>query len=318
MNLNTIHYFITTVEEMNITRAARRLFVSQQALSNHMARLEEELGVKLFERTPALSLTYAGKRFYEYAQQMAGIERQILQMAGDVKESRAGEIRVGVSHTCGRAILPSILPRFHEEYPLMEVRLVEENSTEMEAALKRGALDLMIDFLPISLEGVTYTELAKERLFLVVPKKLLRETFGDRADRVVSRCREHLDMGLFTDLPFILLTRENRVRAMFDRYMERMGYAPNIVLETENTGTALALASRGMGITVYPELFMWAIPDRSSRNAELEFFPIRDRRTTGTLVIANMREHYLPRAASRFIELCREGIEEIKAHAGAE
>ena len=79
MNLNTINYYIATVEEMNITHAAQRLFISQQALSNHIARLEEELGVKLFNRSPVLSLTYAGKRFYDYALQMANIERQIHQ-----------------------------------------------------------------------------------------------------------------------------------------------------------------------------------------------------------------------------------------------
>ena len=316
MNLNTINYYIATVEEMNITHAAQRLYISQQALSNHIARLEEELGVKLFNRSPVLSLTYAGKRFYEYAQQMATIERQIHQMVDDVKGSEAGELRVGISHTCGRAILPSILPKFKDEYPLVDVQLVEENSAEMENALRRGSMDLMIDFLPLSIEGATYTELTKERLFLVVPKKILEEHYASSLEKTVSKCKESLDMKLFKELPFILLKKGNRVRAMLDEYMERTGFEPNIILETENTETAFALASKGMGITVYPELFMWAIPKKEAKNADVEFFPIRDKQTTGTLVIANMVEHYLPTAASKFIETCKEGIDDIKAHAG--
>ncbi|MBO4235333.1 MAG: LysR family transcriptional regulator [Firmicutes bacterium] len=312
MNLNTINYYIATVEEMNITHAAQRLFISQQALSNHIARLEEELGVKLFNRSPVLSLTYAGKRFYEYALQMASIERQIHQMADDVKENQAGELRVGISHTCGRAILPSILPKFSTEYPLVDVQLVEENSAEMENALRRGNLDLMIDFLPLSLDGATYTELTKERLFLVVPKKLLKETYGQDMKRIVAECQDKLDMCLFKELPFILLKKGNRVRTMLDEYMDRIKFSPNIVLETENTETAFALASKGMGITVYPELFLWAMPEKNVKDADVEFFPIKDKNTTGTLVIANMIEHYLPMTASKFIETCKEGIEEIK------
>ncbi len=312
MNLNTINYYIATVEEMNITHAAQRLFISQQALSNHIARLEEELGVKLFNRSPVLSLTYAGKRFYEYALQMANIERQIHQMVDDVKENQAGELRVGISHTCGRAILPSILPKFRAEYPLVDVKLVEENSAEMENALRRGSLDLMIDFLPLSIEGATYTELTKERLFLIVPKKLLKEHYGQDMKRIVSECRKNPDVRLFKELPFILLKKGNRVRAMLDEYMERIKFSPNIVLETENTETAFALASKGMGITVYPELFMWAMPEKNVKDADVEFFPIKDKKTTGTLVIANMPEHYLPNTATKFMETCKEGIEEIK------
>lgn len=315
MNLNTINYYIATVEEMNITHAAQRLYISQQALSNHIARLEEELGVKLFNRSPVLSLTYAGKRFYEYALQMASIERQIHQMADDVKENQAVELRVGISHTCGRAILPSILPKFKNDYPLVDVQLVEENSSEMENALRCGNLDLMIDFLPLSIEGATYTELTKERLFLVVPKLLLKEHFGTDVDKIIAEGREDLDIKSFMDLPFILLKKGNRVRAMLDEYLERRGFSPNIVLETENTETAFALASKGMGITVYPELFMWAIGNRAAKGAEVEFFPIKDKKTTGTLVIANMIEHYLPNAASSFIETCKVGIEDIKQHA---
>lgn len=317
MNLNTIHYYLVTVEEMNITHAAQRLFISQQALSNHISRLEDELGVKLFNRIPVLSLTYAGRKFYEYAQQMSSLERQIHQMADDVKENQAGELRVGISHTCGRAILPSILPKFREEYPLIDIKLIEENSAEMENALRKGELDLMVDFLPLSIEGATYSELTKERLFLVVPKKLLKEHCSSDLEKVTMKCREKLDIKLFNQLPFILLKKGNRVRTMLDKYMERIGFSPNIILETENTETAFALASKGMGITVYPELFLWAIPKKNVKEAQVEFFPISDPETMGTLVIANMVEHYIPAAASRFMDCCRGGIDEIKKQAEA-
>lgn len=151
---------------------------------------------------------------------------------------------------------------------------------------------------------------------MVVSKSLLRESFGKDAEGITAECHENLNMKLFKDFPFILLKKGNRVRAMLDEYMDRIKFSPNIILETENTETAFALASKGMGITVYPELFMWAMPEKNVKEAEVEFFPIRDKQTTGTLVIANMVEHYLPNAASRFIETCKEGIDDIKTRAG--
>ena len=66
MNLKSIEYFLITVEEMNFTRAAGRLYISQQALSSHISRLEEEYGIRLFERRPALSLTPEGEEMYFY------------------------------------------------------------------------------------------------------------------------------------------------------------------------------------------------------------------------------------------------------------
>lgn len=70
MNLKSIEYFLVTVEEMNITRAAERLFISQQALSSHLKRLEDEYGVCLFDRKPSLRLTLEGEQMAFYGKRI--------------------------------------------------------------------------------------------------------------------------------------------------------------------------------------------------------------------------------------------------------
>ena len=77
MNLKSIEYFLITVEEMNFTRAAGRLYISQQALSSHISRLEEEYGIRLFERRPALSPhAGGGEEMYFYGSRILEAERE--------------------------------------------------------------------------------------------------------------------------------------------------------------------------------------------------------------------------------------------------
>ena len=85
MNLKSIEYFLITVEEMNFTRAAGRLYISQQALSSHISRLEEEYGIRLFERKPALSLTPEGEEMYFYGSRILEAERKLRAAFSDIR-----------------------------------------------------------------------------------------------------------------------------------------------------------------------------------------------------------------------------------------
>lgn len=313
MNFISLHYFLVAAEELNITLAASKLYISQQALSSHISRLEKELGVPLFNRTPKLSLTLAGRQLKQYAAEMIKLERQILQTSNDIRNNQHGEIRLGISHTCGRAILPSILPKFKATHPHIDISITEGNSSELESFLWEGKLDLVISYAPLLLDDIEMTSLIQERLFLVVPKKLLKQNFGSFYDAVKNECICELNLSLFAKMPFILLKKGNRVRSMVESALNKSGFSPNVVLETENIETAFALAQNGMGITIYPELFRWCIPGSGSPADEcVDFFPMTEEDTIGTLVIARMKHHYKTQAVSDFIVLCQQVLDDIR------
>ena len=90
MNFRNLQYFLRAAEEKNITRAAQKLYISQQSLSGHIAKLEEELGVSLFERGGELKLTYAGERLYLLAQRICSLEQEILRETGEISDRRRG------------------------------------------------------------------------------------------------------------------------------------------------------------------------------------------------------------------------------------
>lgn len=308
MNFLNLKYFLAVAEEMNITRAAERLYISQQSLSNHIIKLEKELGTPLFVRGPTLELTYAGARLAKAAARILDVERQLYSDIEDIHTNRRGELRLGISHTRGRVIVPELLPLYRNLYPLVEFSLVEGNSAALDEALQHGKIDLVIGFTPILLDTIAYETLLRERLFLVVPRKYMEQQYGPDALEMLGRFRDgQLDIGALRDYPFLMLKKGNRVRSMVDGYLAKNGIEPRILLEIENIETTFALSMRGMGITVYPEMFLKAQRNTVAANTLLpaDAFPIPDDDTVGTLVAGYRKDLPLSATTQEFIKLAK-------------
>ena len=226
MNFQNLQYFLIVTEEMNVTRAAKRLHISEQALSRQIGKLEKELGAKLFERYPRFTLSPAGKRLKAAAEQIGTIERQLHLELDDLNHNNTGELRIGVSYTRGQALLPRLLPPFHQKHPGITVTILEGSSSELQDNLSKGRIDLFIGYVPRDLDAFEAAEIGRERLFLVVPKPFMEELFGERADEMRRTFAEGVDITVFKDLPFILLDREDRVRRMADRLFSRYDITP--------------------------------------------------------------------------------------------
>lgn len=306
MNFLALEYFMTVAEELNITKAAERHFITQQALSSHIIKLENELGIRLFNRTPSLSLTYAGSRLLRAATQIMDIKRQILNEIDDINNNRRGEIKLGVSHTRGRALLPEILPLYNMSHPLVEISLVEGNTENLEYQLQHGMIDLMIGFAPVMLDGVETIPLLKDRLFVVMPRKFMTRVFGDKTDVMREKYLQSADIVPFKECPFLLLKKGNRVRSLIDFYFKTKNITPTILLETENIETAFALSLKGMGITVYPEMFLKNLHQHFSDETQVDFFPLNNASTDCNICLAYSANRYLSQAAQDFIEIAEQ------------
>ncbi len=308
LNFQHLKYFLAVAQEMNITHAAERLYISQQSLSNHIANLERELEVKLFIRSPKLSLTYAGSQLVSTATQILDLHAQYLNQVGDINRNYVGKLRIGISYTCGLALLPEILPKFQAEFPMVEFSLFEGNSAELEEELSRSRVDLIICFQPILMEGVEMVHLVDDHLMMVVPRVFTDQMFGDKAEEKRKEFATGVDLQAFETMPFVLLKRGNRVRSILDQYFTKCNFKPKIALETENTITSLALARSQMGIVVSPELFL---RDNDVSNLQIleetvDLFPLVDEDTISRLVLGYRPDRYLSHFAERFIQITQE------------
>lgn len=308
MNFQNLEYFIVTAEEGGITKAAERLNVSQQALSNQIARLEQELGCVLFTRHPSLELTYSGQCFLESAVRILDIRRQTGTLIDDINANRRGELKIGISHTRGQAILPLLLPAFTRKYPLAELSIIEGSTKELEEDLDKGKIDVLIGFMPFMLESAEAQVLMREKLFLVVPKTLVERDLHTTCDEFRESYTAKPDIRRLSDLPFVLLQKGDRIRAIIDQEFYRCSMTPKIFLETQNSQTAVALAAEGMGVTVCSELFLsspytaFGHPDSYIRR-RVEILPFYEGESHDTIAIGYNRERYLSRMAKDFIDM---------------
>ena len=310
MNFQHLKYFLMVAEELNITKAAERLYISQQSLSNHISNMERELNVKLFIRSPKLSLTYAGDLLVENATQILDLHSQFLTKVGDINRNYLGMLRVGVSHTCGLALLPDILPSFRKEFPQVEFSLFEGNSNQLEDELSHGRVDLIICFQPIMIDNITSVPLTEQKLVMVVPKAFTNKLYGPKAEEMRRQFSHGGDISAFQQMPFVLIKRGNRTRSIVDQYFSRYYFKPKLILETENTVTTLAMAQAGLGITICPELFLRALPAPSATSGGVDLFPLTDPSTFSNLAVGYRPDRYLSHFAERFIEIAQETLRE--------
>lgn len=311
INFLNIEYFLVAGEELNFTKAAKRLFISQQSLSNHISNLEKEFGVMLFNRTTPLTLTYAGKALMKRARQLIYLRDETYREIADIKNFSTGKLSIGVSHTRGKTILPEILPVYKQRFPNIDLKLVEGNSKELDNDLLHGNVDLIIGMLPFVVENIETVPICEEEVLMAVPDEILEKTFPGRLDEIKELLTNSMDINLLSDCPFLLLNKGNRIRTIADDIFEESQMTPNIILETENIETVMALAAKGMGITFYPKMFISSLPssiDIAAHKARLNFYSINHPRAHGILAIGYHKGRYLSQATKEFIRIAKEHI----------
>lgn len=314
INFLNLEYFLVAAEELNFTKAAKKLYISQQSLSNHISNLEKEFDVMLFNRSSPLTLTYAGQALKARARELLDLRDETYKEISDIKDFSTGQLSIGVSHTRGRIILPEILPAYQARFPGIDLRLLEGKSSELALDLLHGDIDLMIDLLPFAVENVVTVPICQEEILLVVPDSVLESTYPGRLAEIKEKLDASPDIHLLESCPFVLLKKGNRVRTIADEIFEDAQMTPRIVLETENIETVMGLSAKGMGITFYPKMFMTtdsaALPPKTplAERARLNLYSLNYARAHGTLGIGYHKGHYMSRATQEFIRIVLERI----------
>jgi LysR family hydrogen peroxide-inducible transcriptional activator len=170
MTLTELRYVVALAQERHFGRAAQKCFVTQPTLSLALAKLEDELGVKLFERNKnEVLVTGRGQAIVEQARRVLDEVGKIPHLARGGQDQLAGTLRLGAIPTIGPYLLPDLIPILHKRAPGMPL-VIEENLTgNLAPMLRDGELDVVIIALPFALPGVKTQGVYEEPFSVVVP-----------------------------------------------------------------------------------------------------------------------------------------------------
>lgn len=252
MSLKTLNYFLKTVEEMNFTRAAEKLYITQQSLSINISNLEKQYNTELFIRKPFLKLTPAGKLLAAYAEQMLALDARITSALADVSTHCVGHINLGMSRQRSNIFFPNIWKRYHELYKNVKISLHGQVTANMIDSLQHGKLDLFVGVDVPPLNNFSVKQLASERLQCLVHEKLLKEFMPETWDSFLHSCKTSgLDLLTLKDLPFIMFLPNNKLRITADQIFSRGNITPNILLETAEHDIIFKLGCIGNGVALF-------------------------------------------------------------------
>lgn len=310
MNFINLKYFLTAAEELNMTKAAQRLYISPQSLSNHITRLENELDVQLFERTPKLRLTYAGTCTARIAARILDLNSQMHVQLNDIVNQRRGSLSIGlVTRARGRILLPSVLPTYRRLNPNVELHLEVDSSDVLLKRLREGTLDLIFTMKQsYDSSDLVSLEVYHERLCLIVSQEIMKQLFPDNTKTMVRAFENGVDLNPFQKAPFLMMEHNKPIRDLAERILAPLGWTPDVILESTDLETLLALCYAGMGVTFsYERMAIHSFAKNlGGGDDSVHIFPINDERTTGHTLICYRRSQYLSKAAREFITLTME------------
>ncbi|WP_164248277.1 LysR family transcriptional regulator [Streptomyces sp. S4.7] len=290
MELQQMRYVIAVAEMNSFTRAAQRCLVVQSALSHQIARLEKELGARLFERTSRrVRLTPAGAAFLPAARQcLDAAERVAAEVAAAVGEVR-GRLAVGLIPSVAAVDVPAVLREFHQRHPKARISLSVGASDELAEQVRQGDIEVAFLGIPVTARprGVMARKLAEERLVAVVSPDhpLADETSVDL---------RRLSSEVFVDLP-----AKTAGRAQSDLAFTAAGITREVAFEVTNADYLARLVGAGLGVALLP-------PTYAEGLAGITTIEVTDAPARAEYVIWS-RESRAP-AANAFLELL--GIEE--------
>jgi LysR family transcriptional regulator, hydrogen peroxide-inducible genes activator len=246
MTLTELRYIVAVARERHFGHAAESCFVSQPTLSVAIKKLEEELGVMLFERGPGeVSVTPVGQRIVEQAQRVLEEASRIKELAVAGSDPLAGSLRVGAIYTIGPYLLPKLIPVLRRSAPLMQL-LIQENFTHKFAeALKQGEVDVIVIALPFHEQGIVTQALYDEPFLVAMPQGHVWEK------------RKQISTEELTKESLLLLGEGHCFRDQVldfchsvSRSRNRSGLART--LEGGSLETIRQMVASGVGVTVLP------------------------------------------------------------------
>ena len=296
--MNTLRQFevvCTIARERSISRAASVLKVSQPTLSKLLVKIEEDIGLPLFDRsTFPITLTQAGERYLSAGEKILNADHQLMKELDDIRSGKGGELKLGISASRAPYIVPQLLHRFYAMKTVTDdCRIVihELTTDKLVEELERGELDLIISLLDDSTRKYAHIGLFPERVLMACPKE-----WSDEGAENLLRSKTLITLG-----------KGQRLRDAI-RAVTRTAESADSVIECQSIELAIELVNSGLGITLAPSYLR-----SHSKYDHVAFLPFPDEWYTRYAAVLNRNvcvffrdERFLNSMEKKLIRACGE------------
>jgi LysR family hydrogen peroxide-inducible transcriptional activator len=287
VTLTELRYIVAVARERHFGRAAEASFVSQPTLSVAVKKLEEELGVALFERGPGeVTITPAGQKIVAQAQRVLEEAARIKDLAAAGRDPLAGPLRLGAIYTIGPYLLPKLIPILRRNAPAMQLHIQENFTHRLAEALKSGEVDVILIALPFDEPGIATRAVYDEPFLVAVPK-------GHPWEQKKRISSEEL-----TKESLLLLGEGHCFR---DQVLEFCHTTRSRAIEGGSLETIRHMVASGVGVTVLPST---SVAPNGSAGELIRILPFAKPAPTRRVALAWRRSFPRPEA----IEALRKAI----------
>lgn len=300
MNQKQLQYAIKLSETLNISHVAEQLNISQPALSKQILSLENELGLRLFDRSCIpMKLTPAGEYFFKEAQKIMYEQEQLVRSMEKFKSGEIGRLVIGISPFRSLYLMPFLANKINEKFPGIQIFLNEVGSDVLRKDVADGKYDFAIVNLPVNESVLETIPLEADTLVLAVPNQMMHHLPFDNSDNLTE-----IDFADCRDLPFISVGQSQELRLLFENLCAQANITPKIFMEVVGITTAWAMANAGLGATLLPLQFIKG----TEFNSNVTLFKIKDNNFLRQPAIVTRKGQYLSDYAKYAIKILTEAF----------
>jgi len=304
--IHQLEYFVAVAEEGQFTRAAERLHIAQPSVSAQVRRLERTLGTALFHRgSGPVTLTDAGEALLPLARRVLTDLTEVVNGIAEVEGLQRGHVGIGATPSLSATLLPTVLGRFHANYPGVSLTVSEQGSTHLMEGLESGELDIALAVLPVHQPFFERTVLAIEELVVVIP-----------TDHPLAS-RRRIGITDLTDVPMVMFRDGYDLRTTTLSAFGQAGLAPRVAVEGGEMGSVISLSAEGFGAAIIPSIVRIIDPrlhvlrlQRPALRREIALVRRRDRQLSRaasaleTEIITSLKHHGWPQRVPSGLKVC--------------
>ena len=249
MNTRQLKYVLALTQEGSFSRAAETLGISQPSLSQYIKKIEEQIGLPLFDRTNGeVRLTDAGKVFIENGKKIIDLEHQMESQFADLSGHRSGSLVIGTAPYRAACILPVIAKRFQAIHPGMHLIVREGTTTELAEGMAHGDYDLCLTMLPVDERVFAWQKIMEEELLLAVP--VIHPPI--KTKRMAGRKYPAIDVRCLNGRQLVKLTETQYMQRLLDNLAMDYELSFGTAAVVKSLEAQLSMVRSGVGLALLP------------------------------------------------------------------